>query len=74
MLRGLKTIAIAVTLSTIAGAFLGVFVAALVRGATYDVFGFEVPKVLLAVAIMGFIGANLGFVFAYGFLPESPEA
>ena len=58
MFEGIKRIGMAVILTMVAGAVLGVFVGALA------------DNYLLWIGIMAFVGANFGLAMGYGFLPE----
>jgi hypothetical protein len=59
MLAGFKRIAIAIVLTTIAGAIIGGLVGVLTE------------NILLWVGIMAAVGAGFGVAMGYGFLPES---
>lgn len=58
MLKGLKTVAVAIAISTIAGAILGVFVGALAQ------------NFLLWIGVSAATGAAFGVAMGYAFLPE----
>jgi uncharacterized protein YacL len=64
VLPELKKIFIAVVLTALAGAILGLILAALATD-------FLSLDFFIWIAVAAFLGANLGLVFAYGFLPES---
>ncbi len=58
MIEGFKRVGIAVAVTSVAGALLGVVVGALAG------------NYLLWIAVMIFVGANFGIAMGYGFLPE----
>lgn len=58
MPKGWDTVFIAVLVSSLAGVAIGVLVGALTG------------QILLWIAILGFVGSNVGVLMAYGFLPD----
>lgn len=58
MVEGLKKVGMAVVITSVAGAVLGVLIGALA------------DNYLLWIAVMIFLGANFGLAMGYGFLPE----
>lgn len=58
MLKGFRTVAIAIAISTFAGAILGVFIGALAQ------------NFLLWIGVSAATGAAFGVAMGYGFLPE----
>lgn len=58
MPKGWKTVFIAVLVSSLAGVVIGVLVGALAG------------QIILWIAVLGFVGSNVGLLMAYGFLPD----
>jgi len=58
MPKGWNTVIIAVLVSSLAGVVAGVLVGALTG------------QILLWIAVLAFVGSNVGLVMAYGFLPD----